>query len=343
MRIALLDTTLYEPTTPLFLDAVRELGHECVFIDEHNLFPSRGMSTLGRVAYRLLGRRPLTYWRFNAELTSRIVAESPDVLLVVKGAYLSPGSLQKIKRRTNAILVNFATDDPFNPRNSTPALRTSIPLYDLYCCTKKAIMDDVRIAGSKRVCYVPFGFKPSVHFWNQAEDTDQDAKEVDVTFVGGADADRVPYFRLLSQVPGLRLSLYGGGWDRVSDLCQYWRGMAIGAHYRKAHYDTKIAVALVRRANRDGHSMRTFEVPACGAFMLAERTEEHLEIFQEGLEAAYFTTPEELVEKVRYYLGRPGERQRIAAAGYSKITLGGCTYTHRLEQILAIVKAEIGG
>jgi spore maturation protein CgeB len=95
----------------------------------------------------------------------------------------------------------------------------------------------------------------------------------------------------------------------------------------------------VRRANRDGHAMRTFEIPACGAFMLAERTEEHLELFVENKEAAYFGPDEELLEKIDYYLVHDAERQRIAQAGYERVTSGKHTYRNRIQQILELAQA----
>ena len=96
---------------------------------------------------------------------------------------------------------------------------------------------------------------------------------------------------------------------------------------------------LVRRANRDGHVMRTFEVPACAGFLLAERTAEHQEMFEEGREMAFFDSPEELLEKTRYYLAHDAERRRLAEAAHRKVTTGGHTYRDRLVEILRAVDA----
>jgi len=131
MRVLLIDTTLYHPITPLFLDAVRETGCEHRFVDEGPFLKPLEHSFIHKAAYRMLGRRPLTRWAFNRALLRAAARFRPDLLLAVKGAYINPGTLRRIKRATGAVLVNYATDDPFNPAVSTPDLRWSIPWYDL--------------------------------------------------------------------------------------------------------------------------------------------------------------------------------------------------------------------
>jgi spore maturation protein CgeB len=82
--------------------------------------------------------------------------------------------------------------------------------------------------------------------------------------------------------------------------------------------------------------MRTFEAPACGAFLLNERTPEHLKLLEENRDAAYFSSEAELVEKVRYYLFTESEREGIRRSGYKTITSGGNTYKDRLKQIVKL-------
>ena len=145
---------------------------------------------------------------------------------------------------------------------------------------------------------------------------------------------------LMKAIPDLNLALYGGLWDLNPTLRRYHRGTVRGRDFRLALGGAKIAVNLVRAQNRDDHVMRSFEGPACGAFMLNERTEEHLALLAEDREAAYFESPEELVEKTRYYLNNDAERKQIRKAG-KKTTIGHHTYRDRLMQILLTVQPAV--
>ena len=97
--------------------------------------------------------------------------------------------------------------------------------------------------------------------------------------------------------------------------------------------DETEAFELIKQ-NRDLQTTRTFEIPACGAFMLAERTDEHLRLFEEGKEAAYFGSEGELLDKVRYYLDHEGERKTIAAAGRKRCLDSGYSHHDRLKYML---------
>lgn len=68
--------------------------------------------------------------------------------------------------------------------------------------------------------------------------------------------------------------------------------------------------------------------------MLAERTKEHLAMFEEGKEAAYFSSDKELLEKCRYYLTHEEERKQIAAAGHERCTNSGYSNYDRIRQSL---------
>jgi spore maturation protein CgeB len=91
---------------------------------------------------------------------------------------------------------------------------------------------------------------------------------------------------------------------------------------------------FLREQNKGAHNMRTFEIPATGAFQLATRSEEHLAWFAEGREIACFETSHELMSQVAYYLEHDTERDQIAQAGHRCLEEGHHTYADRMKQVL---------
>jgi spore maturation protein CgeB len=205
-------------------------------------------------------------------------------------------------------------------------------------------MDEVQRAGCPNVVYVPFAYEPRLHFPERPSTSEEVSRfSSDVVFIGGADNDRLSMMHMVAEAvkKPWRFCLFGGFWNRDWRMRKYYRGFALGREYRLAVSGAKINLGLVRHSNRDGHAMRTFEIPACGAFMLAERTEEHMEFFIENKEAAYFGSDEELLEKIDYYLAHDTERQRIAQAGYERVTSGKHTYRDRVQQILELAQRSL--
>jgi spore maturation protein CgeB len=96
-----------------------------------------------------------------------------------------------------------------------------------------------------------------------------------------------------------------------------------GDLYALAIACTKINIGLLSEirpgaSSGDLTTSRTFEIPACGGFMLHERTAEVLEFFSEDVEIACFGSVDELIDKVRHYLGRDDLRERMRSAAHER-------------------------
>jgi spore maturation protein CgeB len=72
--------------------------------------------------------------------------------------------------------------------------------------------------------------------------------------------------------------------------------------------------------------------------MIAERTNEHLDLFEEDKEAVYFSNNKELLEKVKYYLKNEEERLSISNNGYYKCINKDYSYDNRIIEILEKVE-----
>jgi spore maturation protein CgeB len=97
---------------------------------------------------------------------------------------------------------------------------------------------------------------------------------------------------------------------------------------------SSISLGLLREEVSDKHTQRTFEIPACGSLQIAPRNDEILSFFKEDDEIVCFDSPEELKEKVGFYLAHPASRERIARNGFKKVTSSNHTYQHRVETML---------
>ena len=75
--------------------------------------------------------------------------------------------------------------------------------------------------------------------------------------------------------------------------------------------------------------------------MLAERTSEHLEYFEEDKEAVYFSSMDELTSKLHFLLRADSARARIAKAGYERCMNSGYQYTDRARTVLSLLRPAL--
>ena len=109
---------------------------------------------------------------------------------------------------------------------------------------------------------------------------------------------------------------------------------AWGLDYLKALSNAKIALGLLGKHIPETTTTRSFEIPAIGTFMLAERTDDHLALFEEGEEAEFFDNDDELKDKIRFYLANDSARNKIAAAGRERCIRSGYSSYNQLQKVL---------
>ena len=82
---------------------------------------------------------------------------------------------------------------------------------------------------------------------------------------------------------------------------------------------------------------------ACGSLLLTNDLTDNgqAELFQDGVHLATYREPEDLLDKLAFYLDREKVRARIAAAGRAE-AIEKHTYRHRMERVLREVEAALG-
>lgn len=101
----------------------------------------------------------------------------------------------------------------------------------------------------------------------------------------------------------------------------------------KVFVSSKINLNISLKGIEGGTVKRVMDIMGVGGFALTNYCPETAELFEEDREIVMFKTPEELLEKVDYYLAHDKEREQIAQAGQEKV-LSCYTYRHMVRHIL---------
>ena len=277
----------------------------------------------------------------NRDLLSTARQGGFDVVWIDKGLGVAGGTLRGLRDLpSRPLIVGYSPDDMMNPGNQSREFLDGLPLYDLYFTTKSYNVGELKDLGCPRVEFVANAFDSHLHRPVDVPEPERRTLGGPVGFIGNPEEDRARSISLLSR-QGVPVKVWGSGWEewrqRLGGRFEVGGEGQFGEAYVRVICSFDINLAFLRKVNRDLQTTRSIEIPACGAFMLAERTEEHLGLFEEGKEAEFFADDEELLRKVRYYLDHPDERKAIAAAGRERCLRDGYSNHDRMRAAIASV------
>ncbi|MCM8799416.1 MAG: glycosyltransferase [Candidatus Omnitrophica bacterium] len=285
--------------------------------------------------------KPLWQYTISRKLLRNLNLIKPDLVMVMKGYFLSAQTIIKIKKLTNALIFCFNSDDPFNISHigsSNKDIIECIPYYDCYFTFSNILVEKIKAKGAKRVEYLPFGFDHHLHFPVKVSLKEKKIYGNDVVFVGNWSEEREDYLKELLEFDlGIWGENYWKKFCKNKELKKKWRKKAAyGIEQAKILNSSKISLNILRAQNKGSHNMRTFELPACGAFVISERSPEIEEFFKEDKELVLFSSSEELKEKIRYYLKNEEKRNEIAYNGFRRCIESEYTYQARAKRILEV-------
>lgn len=303
--------------------ALRRLGHSVHVLDENNYVSTQWQSIVAKGLRKLF--KPLFVNELKRDAVKLVSQFNPDCLFVFKGNWVHPQLITFCKQR-NIPSVNYYPDVSFLTHGKY--IPKALPLYDRVFTTKTyGIRDMEKELGIQRSSFLPPGYDPELHRPVVLNADELNRYGCDVGFIGTWSPKKESLLASLKRdLPDVRLKVWGNQWERSNstELVQSIIGTEVtGDEYAKAICGASICLGLLSEAGGGASSgdlitARTFQIPACGTFMLHERNSEVMGYFQEGKEAAFFDTPQELAEKVDYYLSHSIERQQISRAGLSR-------------------------
>ncbi len=276
------------------------------------------------------------HWQCAGPVAANKLSGDPNV---IDGGFLVSGNtLELIRRQFNCLLIHYTPDSLTAPGMSNRCMRNAVAAYDVVITTKKQDIPLYENLHAKRIIFSLQGFDPKIHRPVSLTANQKQRLGCDVIFVGQYMKDRGACLNALCSSQEMDMRIYGMGWNSrnvPSALRPLFYGPAIGDEYAKVISASKISLGFLNHLVSDTYTTRTFEIPACGGFLLAERTKMHQQLFVEDSEVVFFSSAGELIDKVRVYLNNEEERKKIANAGYMKVISAGYTWRHLMEKILS--------
>ena len=333
------DSALYR------LWALERLGHQVIPFNTYDYLARNPI--VSKLTLRLSAGPSVS--RLNRDLLRLAESEKPDIFWADKLLSLRSSTLDRLSALGIAT-VSYMIDNPFGTRRDSGwrLYLTNIPHYDLHVVQRdKNILDYTR-RGARNVIKVQTAFEPTLHFPPPAGWSDVN-RDRHVSFIGTPYDDRAKILDRLWRDKGFSVTISGGEkvWSRAMQpdafKATFREGELYAGDYRNAIWRSRINLSFLTHSNHDEFVHKSFEIAGCAGFLLAERSEGHLQRFIEDKEAVFFSTFEELAEKIRRYLPDEATRQRIATAGHLRAARDGYyndrqvgLILERIESIMAI-------
>lgn len=315
--------------------ALDRAGHTVITLDALAYLPQ---SRLGAaLVHRLIAGPHVA--RLNRDILALAERERPDIFWADKLLWLRPATLDRL-RALGIRTVSYMIDNPFGTRND-PGWRVymqAIRHWDLHIVQRDSNIEDYRRRGARDVLKIQTAYEPSIHFppppgWSDAD------RNRGVSFIGTPYDQRAEFLTSLWRDHGFPVVISGDRqWpqrlqpDALAAL--YTGGELYLDAYREAIWRSKINLSFLTHANKDEFAHKSFEIAACGGFLLAERSAGHLARFVEDEEAVFFTGLEECSAKIQRYLQDEPARTRIAAAGQHRALTSGYSNDAQITRIL---------
>ena len=161
-------------------------------IELFNFNEDRKFTLYERIFYKL--RVPLDITKFNRRLISIIEENKIDYLIIIKGNYIKPSTLNKIKKISKCKLFSWSNDNMSKKHNSSLFYKNGLKFYDINFIVNGYKTETLKKYGARKFVFFDKAFSENDHF----PENINPRLSFDVLFIGSAEKDRYEMMKYLS-------------------------------------------------------------------------------------------------------------------------------------------------
>ncbi|WP_100404800.1 CgeB family protein [Bacillus solitudinis] len=311
---------IYSFIDSAIIHAIKHSKHECIVLKER---PSDG-----------------SIW-------SAVISHKPDLILTMVDFKFPPKTLTCLKRSSIKRAI-WMTEDPFYIDKTIELIQD----YDYVFTIDTAARNKYKEQGHNCVFHLSLGANQNIYTPKQVPSIFLN----DICLIGYPYPNRIRLINFLLRATTYQIQVVGPNWyDQVKysrnssqlkvqnkwiepkAVINYYNGAKIVLNTHRTYNET---------SNKNRHNVvnksinnRTFEIACCGAFQLIEFKEDLPLYFIEGEEIVSFTTPNDLLEKLHYYIQNEKERRMIARKARGRV-LDEHTFYDRINTMLELIEKQ---
>lgn len=270
----------------------------------------------------------------NRRLGKVVEREAPDLILVIKGELIAPGTVERISRAGGSAIVLWYPDaSRYLAKRAFWRIVAGMAYYHVtFLCDPENVPEHLR-AGIRRAEFLTFACDPEFHRPLPLSPEDRARYGSRISFVGNSHGPGSLRDSTLLSLGNYPLTVWGAGWERsplARDGVTRLAGPAYGEEMLKVYNASEITLnfSLERYL-----IFRNFEAPACGPLLVTEDLPKLEQFFRPGDEVVTFRDTDDLRQKLDYYLTHPTKRAAVAARGQRR-THKEHTFVCRMEELV---------
>lgn len=286
-----------------------------------------------RLFLKYIPQRIKNYLKLNSSLKDvvfdQIKFHKPDVLYIHDVTFFSSEELKRFKNYAKLIVGQIAYPMPLD--------KSVFYSYDLITSSLPNFVKEFKQMGVKSE-YLKWCFEKSV-----LDSVKPEKRIYDVTYIGGVSPLHSKGNKVLEYVSSqIKVNIWGYGKHFLPPTSSIRKNFhteeAWGKDMFKIFAQSKIVINRhINISKNYANNMRLFEATGMGALLLTDKKINNNEFFEIDKEIVVYTSPQDLVKKIRYYLKNPKQMKTVAQAG-QKRTLKDHTYNQRMKDLDIILR-----
>lgn len=292
----------------LTLDALQKLEHEVVLYyhnkkDFKARLTSRANSLFAKINLRF-NCCPSFAELSRKRLLAAMSGHKWDILFSIQGK-IDEATINTIRQRNPGIRIIYWWGDILTARGEEK-IREIGRFVDLLPVSYKGIFDRFSGLGFENIHYLPFGVS-SLHNVPEISPADNKKYAADVSFVGTCYPERSELIHYLNTKLAQPVTVWGRSWRQSKTVRS--QGSLSMEETLKVYACSKISLNIHHHRTDNGFNMKFYEIPAANGFEICDWQPE-IECQAAGKHMASYKDPDDLLEKIRFFLANESEREK---------------------------------